>query len=155
MTINKGQVQSISGTLGIDLLGQCFSHDQLYVALSRKTSPRNVFICIEDGSRRTRNVVFTEVYDQYKDCTRNLLSVTPRDPVNQQATQNRISLSSIFNPEIPSPIPFSKQSDDHVISISDDCSAVLMQCKKNELPFNNHSSLEFESIHGVLPDMIT
>ena len=155
MTVKKAEVQSIRGTLGIDLLGQCFSHGQLYVALSRTTNPRNVFICTADGSRRTKNVVFTEVFDTYDDCTRNLLSVTPRDPVNQLATQNRMSISYLLNPETPSSIPCLKESEDDVISISDDDSAVLMQCKKNELPFNNHSTLEFESIHGVIPNMIT
>ena len=62
MTINKAQVQSISGTLGINLHSQCFSHGKLHVALSRKTNPRNVFILTTDGSKRTRNVAFLELF---------------------------------------------------------------------------------------------
>ena len=114
MTINKAQGQSIRGTLRIDLLVQCFSHGQLYVALSR-TNPRNVFIYTVDGSRRTVNVVFTEVFDTYNDCTSNLLPVTTRDQVNQQATQNRMPYSYKLNLEIPSPIPCLKQSYDDVM----------------------------------------
>ena len=54
MTINKAQGQSIPGALGIDLHGQCFSHGKLYVALSRTTSPRNVFICTANGTKKKK-----------------------------------------------------------------------------------------------------
>ena len=62
MRVNKAQGQSIPETLGIDLHGQCFSHVQLYVALSRTKNPRNVFILTTDGSNRTKNVVFSELF---------------------------------------------------------------------------------------------
>ena len=44
MTINKSQGQSIR-YVGADLqTSECFSHGQLYVALSRVTSQRNLYI---------------------------------------------------------------------------------------------------------------
>ena len=58
MTINKAQGQSISGTLPIDLQGQCFSHGQFYVALSRTTNPRNVFICTTNGLAEQKILYF-------------------------------------------------------------------------------------------------
>ena len=61
MTVNKSQGQSISGKLGLDLSSPVFSHGQLYVALSRTTHPKNVYICTFDKQRKTRNVVYTEV----------------------------------------------------------------------------------------------
>ena len=63
MTINKAQGQSIPGALGIDLNGQCFAHGQLYIALSRTKIPRNVLICTADGTKKTKNGVFTEFFD--------------------------------------------------------------------------------------------
>ncbi len=62
MTINKAQCQYISGFLGIDLSAECFSHGQLYVALSRTTNPRNVFVCTESKSKIVRYVVYPEVF---------------------------------------------------------------------------------------------
>ena len=43
MTINKAQDQTLR-VAGIYLTTQCFSHGQLYVALSRVTSKQNVFV---------------------------------------------------------------------------------------------------------------
>ena len=62
MTINKAQGQSISGKLGLDLRHDCFSHGQLYVALSRATHPRNIFVCTSKGMKQTRNVVYPEAF---------------------------------------------------------------------------------------------
>ena len=63
LTINKAQGQSVKH-VGIDLCVPVFSHGQLYVALSRATSGRNVQILLpedEKNSRRTHNIVYPEV----------------------------------------------------------------------------------------------
>ena len=62
MTTNKPQGQSIRGRLGIDLTDKCFFHGQLYVAMSRITDPRNLYICCESNEfpRTTKNIVFRE-----------------------------------------------------------------------------------------------
>ena len=64
MTVNKAQGQSMSGRLGLDLSHPCFSHGQLYVALSRTTHPKNLFILTPNNDKRTRNVVFPEVFNE-------------------------------------------------------------------------------------------
>lgn len=58
MTINKAQGQTLS-VAGVDLSSSCFSHGQLYVALSRVSSANMIFAYIPDGS--TRNIVYREV----------------------------------------------------------------------------------------------
>ena len=59
MIIDKAEVKSVPGSLRIDLHGQCFSHSQIHVAISKKKNPRNVFILTTDGSNRTKNDVFS------------------------------------------------------------------------------------------------
>jgi hypothetical protein len=59
MTINKAQGQSLN-RVGLYLDNQVFSHGQLYVALSRATSPDRVSILIPNGDSCARNIVFTE-----------------------------------------------------------------------------------------------
>lgn len=67
MTINKSQGQSLK-KIGIYLPQPVFTHGQLYVALSRATSPDSVKILIIDDhglqSKRTKNVVFKELLHQ-------------------------------------------------------------------------------------------
>ena len=59
MTINKAQGQSLN-RVGLYLDNQVFSHGQLYVALSRATSPDRVFVLIPEGGNIAKNIVFTE-----------------------------------------------------------------------------------------------
>ncbi|KAE8257116.1 hypothetical protein A4X13_0g2570 [Tilletia indica] len=56
MTINKSQGQSLNH-VGVDLRTPCFSHGQLYVALSRATTAANVTILLPPTTAKTRNVV--------------------------------------------------------------------------------------------------
>ncbi|UYV73989.1 hypothetical protein LAZ67_11001733 [Cordylochernes scorpioides] len=57
MTINKAQGQTLKWA-GIDLQVPCFSHGQLYVACSRVSSFRKLFILAPNGS--TKNIVYQE-----------------------------------------------------------------------------------------------
>jgi len=71
MTINKSQGQSL-GRVGIYLNPEVFSHGQLYVALSRTTDPKELWLA-DDGvgedsdgrgliSGRIKNIVYDEVF---------------------------------------------------------------------------------------------
>jgi len=55
MTVNKAQGQSLT-VAGVDLTEPCFSHGQLYVALSRVDTPAGLFVLAKDG--QTNNVVY-------------------------------------------------------------------------------------------------
>ena len=61
MTTNKSQGQSFKGNLGLDFSSPCFSHGQLYVALSRTTHPKNISVLGVDSDSHTTNVVYPEV----------------------------------------------------------------------------------------------
>lgn len=56
MSINKAQGQSLK-ICGINLESPCFSHGQLYVALSRVGTPKNLYIHAPEG--KTKNIVYT------------------------------------------------------------------------------------------------
>lgn len=61
MTINKAQGQSLK-YVGIYLISPVFCHGQLYVALSRATSSKNVYILLPDTTpTKTTNVVYSEI----------------------------------------------------------------------------------------------
>jgi ATP-dependent DNA helicase PIF1 len=71
MTINKSQGQSL-GRVGIYLNPEVFSHGQLYVALSRTTDPKKLWLA-DDGigedldgrgliNGRIKNIVYDEVF---------------------------------------------------------------------------------------------
>ncbi|RPD64613.1 helicase [Lentinus tigrinus ALCF2SS1-7] len=62
MSINKAQGQSVK-FVGLDLRIPVFTHGQLYVALSRATSPDNIHILLPANTLdyTTRNVVYPEV----------------------------------------------------------------------------------------------
>ncbi|XP_071582310.1 ATP-dependent DNA helicase PIF6-like [Temnothorax nylanderi] len=62
MTINKSQGQTFK-VVGVDLRNEVFLHGQLYVGLSRIGSTKDQTILIPDESNKTRNVVFTEVFN--------------------------------------------------------------------------------------------
>ncbi|CDF41007.1 ATP dpendant DNA helicase [Chondrus crispus] len=61
LTTNKAQGQSFGDRIGLDLRDHCFSHGQLYVALSRTTHPGNVTVLTRESNETTRNVVYPEV----------------------------------------------------------------------------------------------
>ncbi|CDF39734.1 unnamed protein product [Chondrus crispus] len=61
LTTDKAQGQSFGGRIGLDLRDHCFSHGQLYVALSRTTHPSNVTILTQESDATTRNLVYPEV----------------------------------------------------------------------------------------------
>lgn len=69
MTINKAQGQTLQ-QVGLYLPQPVFGHGQLYVALSRCTSPQNLKILIENGDITgkegvyTRNVVFKRILEE-------------------------------------------------------------------------------------------
>ena len=65
MTINKAQGQSVSH-VGLDLQTAVFSHGQLYVALSRCTSPARikVLFAADKEDMKTTNIVYQEVIPQ-------------------------------------------------------------------------------------------
>jgi len=68
MTINKSQGQSVEH-MGINLQTLVFSHEQLYVAFSRCTSPLNISVFLpkqSQESRRTLNVVYKEVFNSIR-----------------------------------------------------------------------------------------
>lgn len=64
MTINKSQGQSLEN-VGLYLSKPTFTHGQMYVAVSRVTSPRGLHILIDPGNgetRSTKNIVYDEVF---------------------------------------------------------------------------------------------
>ncbi len=61
MTIYKAKGHSISGLLGLDFTSPCFSYGKLYIALSRTTNHRNVFIRTGSSAKTIKSVVYTEV----------------------------------------------------------------------------------------------
>jgi ATP-dependent DNA helicase PIF1 len=67
MTINKAQGQTVHN-LGLYLASPCFSHGQLYVALSRVTARSKIKVLIErpeledeDGAY-TANIVYRQIF---------------------------------------------------------------------------------------------
>ena len=67
MTINKAQGQTIP-YMGLDLRNPVFAHGQLYVALSRVQSKKNIIILVKNDrvdnipSVYTKNIVYKEIF---------------------------------------------------------------------------------------------
>ena len=62
LTINKSQGQTFE-LIGIDLRKECFTHDQLYVGLSRVGSADKQFILLPQN-KTTSNIVYREALTQ-------------------------------------------------------------------------------------------
>lgn len=66
MTINKSRGQTLKH-VGLYLPKPLFSHGQLYVAISRATSPSGLKIVIEDSLTDntvfTKNIVYPEIFN--------------------------------------------------------------------------------------------
>ena len=61
MTINKSQGQGLAH-VGLDLRSPVFSHEQLYVGLSRCTSGNRLKVLLKNTDHgRTTNVVYKEI----------------------------------------------------------------------------------------------
>ena len=64
MTINKSQGQSLN-KVGLYLEDEIFTHGQLYVALSRATTPKGLHILIHNSINKypnhIKNVVYKEI----------------------------------------------------------------------------------------------
>jgi ATP-dependent exoDNAse (exonuclease V) alpha subunit len=66
MTINKAQGQTVE-SIGLNLERDVFAHGQLYVALSRVRSWKNLLIKLapENIARKVINVVYKEILEQF------------------------------------------------------------------------------------------
>lgn len=75
MTINKSQGQTVRN-VGLYLPKPVFSHGQIYVALSRVTSPEGLkILCVDEDEKHsgfTKNIVYKEIFDNLK-CAENTL----------------------------------------------------------------------------------
>ena len=159
MTINKAQGQSIHGTLGIDLHGQCFNNAQLYVALSSAANPWNVFILTTDSSTRTENVVFSELFVVSHNIHRVCKSVIPKyttpklgmllDIYCKLAESGKWITDS--NSESAWWTKWGRLSED-VISISDADSKVFQLAKDWCSTIANPNISEFQCLCGLIPD---
>ena len=118
---------AIFSGLGIHLHCPRFFHGQLRVALSRTTNPRNVLILITNGSNRTKNVIFSELFGMRQNISRVGKSVGQKLLTPKVRKRNRISIVSLQNPESGSLIAIPSQDNglnsvkisQDVISISD------------------------------------
>ena len=159
----KAQGQSLPGTLGIDLHGPCFSHGQLYVALSRTTNPRNVVILTTNGFNRTKNVVFSELFGRCQNIPRVRKSVESKHLTRNIGKRNRISIVNLMNPESGSLIAIPSQDDgpnavrlsEDVLSFSDTDYTVFHLEKYQVSTIENPSISEFQSLYVLIPDRIS
>jgi hypothetical protein len=82
MTINKSQGQTFSGRVGIYLKKDVFAHGHLYIAISRATSPRNIYLCHPPmagrGQQELENIVAPDVTDRLR---RNDAAADPSTPI--------------------------------------------------------------------------
>ncbi|WOH15307.1 hypothetical protein DCAR_0934844 [Daucus carota subsp. sativus] len=73
MTINNSQGQTVRN-VGLYLPKPVFSHGQIFVAVSRVTSPEGLkILCVDEDEKHigfTKNIVYKEIFDNLK-CAEN------------------------------------------------------------------------------------
>ena len=174
MTINKAQGQSISGKLGLDLSYPCFSHGQLYVAMSRTTHPKNLFVLSSESNRMTKNIVYHEVFDFSKQIITSLTQECEGVNHCEQTKKLETSLKQSTHPGVCSQVTIiescvsagrtvtdSSLGCEFIDFLSDD-SALKLEAEKlkPEIPVKanmvqcNSSIAEFELLYGLIPDRI-
>jgi hypothetical protein len=63
MTINKSQGQTLDRVGLLLKNSQCFSHGQLYVAVSRVRNPESLSVLVRPGANSVKNIVYQPVLD--------------------------------------------------------------------------------------------
>ncbi|KAI3700843.1 hypothetical protein L2E82_45482 [Cichorium intybus] len=99
MTINKSQGQSLE-KIGIYLPEAVFTHGQLYVALSRATSPDSIKILIEDSddhlSNKTTNIVFKQLLTMIEHVEGDAIHVLA-EKTNQSYIESKFQVSCCYS----------------------------------------------------------
>ncbi|GJZ46103.1 DNA helicase [Tanacetum coccineum] len=95
MTINKAQGQSLK-KIGIYLPEPVFGHGQLYVALSRATTPNGLKVLVNSGVNKspnaTKNIVYKDFLSQVDNQQVNVIlqMATTSDPHNMAAAKGKM-----------------------------------------------------------------
>ena len=157
MTISKAQGQKMPGIFGIDL------HDQLYVALSRTTNPRNIFVLTTNGFNRIKNDVFSELFRMFHNIHTVRKSFVPKNLTPKLGEYSRIPILNLLNPKngslvaVPSPydgLNVVRPSED-ITSISDADSTVFTLVIDQGFITENPSISEFQYLYGLIPYRIS
>ncbi|KAL3068642.1 hypothetical protein niasHS_016746 [Heterodera schachtii] len=106
MTINKSQGQTLQ-RVGVLLdQSQCFSHGQLYVALSRVKDEADIRICTKHLHHKVKNVVMQELLDpQDIENVQNMLKDDPtskNESGSDSGTEMDVDYGSLCVPQTPS-----------------------------------------------------
>ena len=136
---------------------------KLYVALSRTTDPRNVFLLTTYGSNKTRNVVFSEVFVMRHNYPTFQKSGVPKQLTPRQRQKDWISIVNLLNPEnglgtgIRSYYDASSAEplDEDAISIVDDYEPVFEGEIFQSSSIENPNISDYESDYGLIPEKIS